>query len=560
MRGDEEVVDEVLVAGLHPHPAPAPPALGAVGGDAGALDVARVGDGDRHVLVGDHVLHRDLVHRVDDLGAAGIGVVFPDLLELLLDDLVDALRLAQDVPQLRDQGLHFLEVVHDLLPLQAGEALELHVEDGVGLDQAQPETLDEAGARLRRGLARADELDHLVQVVEGDDQAFEDVGPRLGLLEVVDRPPAHHFAPEGQEVLAGLEDVQDLGALIDDGQEDDAEGVLQGGQLVEVVQDDLAGLALLDVEDDAHAVPRALVADVGDAFHPLVLHELGDLLDELGLVELVGDLADDDRFLVTLADLDLGPGPHHDGAAAGAVGLPDPRLAGDEARGGEVGAGDALDEPLQALVRGEVLVVEQEVQGVHHLAQVVGRDVGGHAHRDPGGPVDEQVGQHGGEDGGLDQPVVVVGLEIDGLPVDVLHGGGAEPGEARLGVAHGRRRVPVHGAEVALPVHQGAAQVEVLGHAHQGVVDGGVAVGMVLAHDVAHDARALPVAATGVQAHLVHGEEHATVGGLQAVAHIGQGAPDDHGHGVVHVGLAHLVRDVGGDLVGGDGVVGCFGH
>ena len=62
-----------------------------------------------------------------------------------------------------------------------------------------------------------------------------------------------------------------------------------------------AGLALADVEDDAHALAVALVADVGDAVDPLVLHELGDLLDEARLVDLVGDLGDDDRFLVALA-------------------------------------------------------------------------------------------------------------------------------------------------------------------------------------------------------------------------------------------------------------------
>ena len=66
------------------------------------------------------------------------------------------------------------------------------------------------------------------------------------------------------------------------------------------------------------------------------------------------------RFLVALPDLDLGPRTHHDRAAPGAVGLADPGLARDEAGGGEVGAGNALDEAFQALVGSEVLVVEKE--------------------------------------------------------------------------------------------------------------------------------------------------------------------------------------------------------
>ena len=35
---------------------------------------------------------------------------------------------------------------------------------------------------------------------------------------------------------------------------------------------------------------------------------------------------------------------------------------------------------------------------------------------------------------------------------------------------------------------------------------------------------------------------------LQAVAHIGQGAADDHAHGVIEIRAAHLVFDVDGDV------------
>ena len=80
-----------------------------------------------------------------------------------------------------------------------------------------------------------------------------------------------------------------------------------------------------------------------------------------------------------------------------------------------------------------------------------------------------------------------------------------------------------------------------------------VAVGMVVAHHLAHDLGALAVGPARLQAHLLHAVEHAPVGGLQAVAHVGQGAADDDGHGVVHVGLPHLVGDVGRDLAERDG-------
>ena len=66
-------------------------------------------------------------------------------------------------------------------------------------------------------------------------------------------------------------------------------------------------------------------------------------------------------------------------------------------------------------------------------------------------------------------------------------------GQARLGVAHRRRRIAVHRAEIALPVDQRQAHREVLRHAHQRVVDRLVAVRVVFTHHVADDARRLAV-------------------------------------------------------------------
>ena len=93
------------------------------------------------------------------------------------------------------------------------------------------------------------------------------------------------------------------------------------------------------------------------------------------------------------------------------------------------------------------------------------------------------------------------------------------------------------------------AHVEGLRHAHQGVVDGRVAVRVILAHDLADDLGALARGPVGREAHLVHAEENAAMHGLQAVAHIGQGAAHDHAHGVIEIRPLHLVFDVDGNEV-----------
>src|SRR5439155_16472664 len=67
----------------------------------------------------------------------------------------------------------------------------------------------------------------------------------------------------------------------------------------------------------------------------------------------------------------------------------------------------------------------------------------------------------------------------------------AQSRQAALGVAHGRGVVAVERSEISRAVDQGIAQRKGLRHAHERFVESGVAVRMVVAHDVADDLGAL---------------------------------------------------------------------
>ena len=184
------------------------------------------------------------------------------------------------------------------------------------------------------------------------------------------------------------------------------------------------------------------------------------------------------------------------------------------------------------------------VDAVAQLAEVVGRDVGCHAHGDAGGAVEEQVRKLRGEDGRLLEGLVVVRDHVDRVLLEVaeeLLGDALHPD---LGVAHRGRAVAVDGAEVAVAVDERDAQREVLRHADDGVVDRRVAVGMVLAYHLADYAGGLHVLGVPGVVKPVHGVQAAPVNGLQAVAHVRERAPDDDAHGVVDVVPRHLLFDL----------------
>ena len=181
--------------------------------------------------------------------------------------------------------------------------------------------------------------------------------------------------------------------------------------------------------------------------------------------------------------------------------------------------------------------------GIDDLVEVVGRDVGGHADRDPLRAVDEQVGEPGGEHRGLLHLPRVVVLEVDRVLPDPLEEVVGQLGEPALGVPGGAWRV-VDAAEVALRVDEEMTHREVLPHADQGVVDRRVAVGVVVPHDVTDDLGALAVGRPGRDVVLEHRVDDPSLHRLQAIADVGQGPGDDHRHGVVDEALLHLVGDL----------------
>ena len=87
------------------------------------------------------------------------------------------------------------------------------------------------------------------------------------------------------------------------------------------------------------------------------------------------------------------------------------------------------------------------------------------------------------------------------------------------------------------------AHVEILRHFYHRVINGSIAVRMVLPHHIADDRGGFAELCTGVKAHLVHRVENAAMHGLQPVADIRERAGGDDRHRVIEVGLAHFKRD-----------------
>ena len=336
----------------------------------------------------------------DDLRAALVAELLLDILQLLHDDAAQLLVRSQDFEVFGDLDLDIGQFLEDLLDLHSGQALQLQFDDGLRLPLG--ESLISNRFRLRIGgrieghqavarfpwrLGVADQLDHGIQIVERALEAEQKVLALARLAQQVVGAAANHIdamideAPEhvGQTQLARL--------TADDGQHDDAEIDLELRVLVQVVQNDFGLLAALQFEDDAHAVAIALVANFRDAFDLLLVYQPGRSFDQARLVHLVRNLGDDDRFPVLAESFGGRFGAQLQRAAALGEVIQDALAAENEPAGRKIRALHQVHDFAQMRVR----LLDQQNGRVDDLGQIVRRDVGGHAHRDAGRSVDQQV-------------------------------------------------------------------------------------------------------------------------------------------------------------------------
>ena len=246
--------------------------------------------------------------------------------------------------------------------------------------------------------------------------------------------------------------------------------------LVELVQDDLRDRVALELDDDADLLLRGrfavgLVANLGDAFDPLFVDQVGDLFDQLRLVDLERNLGDDDgvAFLSAAPDpVDRRPRPKLHHAAPGLVSLLDAFAAVDEAARREIRPRHDLDQILDRGVR----MLDQMDRRLDDLTQVVRRNLGRHADGDSIRTVDQQVRDARRQDGRLLARFVVVRDEFDGLFLDVGEQLRRDARQTRFGVPVGRRVIAIDDAPVSLPVDQRVAHRKILRHPHHRIVDG----------------------------------------------------------------------------------------
>ena len=103
--------------------------------------------------------------------------------------------------------------------------------------------------------------------------------------------------------------VRMRGWPVDERQHDDAERLPQGRMLEQVVDDPFRQHIAPQFDHHPHPVLIRKVVNGGDAVHFFLLHQIGDMNDEAGLVDLIWQFRHDNGVFAVVHRLNLHLGP-----------------------------------------------------------------------------------------------------------------------------------------------------------------------------------------------------------------------------------------------------------
>ena len=180
--------------------------------DGSPLDVARLRQSKDALLLLNEVLNVDLVLHVLNLGLAVIAELLGNGGEFFLQDLTHQTFVGQYPVEVSDPLFQLLVLALQLLPVQALQRLQAHIQNGLCLNIVQTEAFHQLLFGVIIGTA--DDLDDLIDVVLGDQQTLQQMRPLLSLFQIVAGPADDDFLLERQVFVNDVPQGQDLGLVL----------------------------------------------------------------------------------------------------------------------------------------------------------------------------------------------------------------------------------------------------------------------------------------------------------------------------------------------------------
>ena len=224
--------------------------------------------------------------------------------------------------------------------------------------------------------AFADDADHLVDIAHRVNQALKAMRLLLGLAQKEASSAANDFFSVVDVALNNLAHAKGSRLVVDQRDVDNGEGALQWCVFVQLLLDDRGVCAFFQHHHNARLrITAGVIAHIGDIRNTTLAASNDNLLDQIGLHNLIWNLIDDDGVAAAFLGNMHAP-TQSDFAAARGVGLHNSTATNQDSASWKIGPRQNAHKFFQT----NVWIVDHLHNGVAGLAEIVRRHTAGHAY------------------------------------------------------------------------------------------------------------------------------------------------------------------------------------
>ena len=149
-----------------------------------ALDVTQMAYRNNYRIVGVEVFRVELMLGRNNLRATCIAILLLHLLQFVFHHLFAQFRIFENTVQIGYLAFQLLIFGMQLLQAQTCELGEAHIDNSFRLQIVEVKTLFQVGLCFGRCFAGTNDMHHLVDIVAGYDETFQDMGTFFGFTQV----------------------------------------------------------------------------------------------------------------------------------------------------------------------------------------------------------------------------------------------------------------------------------------------------------------------------------------------------------------------------------------
>lgn len=405
-------------------------------------------EGEENIIEGNKVLVVNLREEKKDLGEERSWEIVEKGNNILIEDINKEKEREENIKIIEDLIKDIVKIIGKLIEEERGEEMKKKIENGermllgevigIVLVKSMERIVDKKDKRRkieggkeeinkmikgsRRVGRKENEGDKIVNIGKGNRKKEKKMREIKRIVEKEIGKESKKLIEEGEEGEKNVEKSEML--RIEEIKRKNVEekrGMKRSIEIKMVKKEIGKGIEIKIKKEEIELKVR-LIEKIGNEINEIVEKKLGNIIDNRGIVKMIGNIGDDNGIKVEKNRIDCGEKENDEREEKGSIGGIDEVEEKNDKESREIGKGNKLNK-LRKL---DGRIVDKRKEKINELEKIVRRNIGGNEERNKEWKIEEKVREEWRKKKRIMLEEVIIVMKIEGVIVDIRKEGLSE--------------------------------------------------------------------------------------------------------------------------------------